>query len=255
MKQERLEVHKQYNNLYVLSHAGSYFNSKTGKASGAKYLCRCDCGDENYYRASAVKRGLNKRCLHCSAHNRNKTIIVKGNIFTNLTVIGEEPFLKIYKDGTRQFFWLCECVCGFQSYYRKSRLNTGKATECLHCAYKKRPQSTLKLTPIEKLYGDLLRSGRNRNYEVTLTIDECGVLVNGDCTYCGTSPRHISYVRTKQNQNFYGNGIDRRDNTKGYTLENSVSCCKNCNSAKSTLTEDEFSILIAKIYNHYVRKR
>lgn len=30
-----------------------------------------------------------------------------------------------------------------------------------------------------------------------------------------------------------GVGLDRKDNTKGYTLENSVPCCKNCNILKS----------------------
>lgn len=36
------------------------------------------------------------------------------------------------------------------------------------------------------------------------------------------------------------NGIDRVDSSKGYTVENSVACCKYCNTAKNTMTESEF---------------
>jgi hypothetical protein len=36
------------------------------------------------------------------------------------------------------------------------------------------------------------------------------------------------------------NGIDRADNALGYTVENSVSCCKICNIAKRDLTIEEF---------------
>jgi len=35
-------------------------------------------------------------------------------------------------------------------------------------------------------------------------------------------------------------GVDRVDNTKGYTKENCVPCCKICNRLKSDLTKEEF---------------
>lgn len=39
---------------------------------------------------------------------------------------------------------------------------------------------------------------------------------------------------------YFYNGIDRLDNTKGYTPENSVACCKHCNSLKGDrLTPEE----------------
>lgn len=36
------------------------------------------------------------------------------------------------------------------------------------------------------------------------------------------------------------NGIDRRDPNKGYTVENCVPCCEQCNYAKLDYTEDEY---------------
>ena len=45
-------------------------------------------------------------------------------------------------------------------------------------------------------------------------------------------------------------GIDRVDNSLGYTLENSVSCCSKCNYMKKTLNVENFLLHIAKIYNY-----
>ena len=46
------------------------------------------------------------------------------------------------------------------------------------------------------------------------------------------------------------NGIDRIDSNIGYTKENSVSCCKFCNTAKSTMSRDEFLKWIKKVYEY-----
>jgi hypothetical protein len=40
-------------------------------------------------------------------------------------------------------------------------------------------------------------------------------------------------------------GLDRKDNSGGYTPENTVPCCKDCNSLKSnTLSYDEAMLLV-----------
>ena len=44
------------------------------------------------------------------------------------------------------------------------------------------------------------------------------------------------------------NGIDRVDSSKGYTLENSVPCCKYCNIAKHTMTSTEFYAWVRRVY-------
>jgi hypothetical protein len=36
------------------------------------------------------------------------------------------------------------------------------------------------------------------------------------------------------------NGIDRVDNTKGYSVDNCVPCCRRCNVAKADMTPDQF---------------
>lgn len=45
-----------------------------------------------------------------------------------------------------------------------------------------------------------------------------------------------------------GSALDRKDNNKGYTVENVVSCCHRCNSAKGAwFTHEEFKVMIQAV--------
>jgi hypothetical protein len=70
-----------------------------------------------------------------------------------------------------------------------------------------------------------------------LTIEEFNDLSHQNCYYCGAPP---DYEYHPSNGVFVGNGIDRIDNTKGYTMDNVVPCCPICNAMKNALTLDEF---------------
>lgn len=67
-----------------------------------------------------------------------------------------------------------------------------------------------------------------RKCDWELTFNQCVTLFNGKCKYCDFRPEGKL------------NGIDRVDSTKGYTIDNVVSCCSQCNYAKGTLTESDF---------------
>jgi 5-methylcytosine-specific restriction endonuclease McrA len=49
---------------------------------------------------------------------------------------------------------------------------------------------------------------------------------NGTCHYCGNK--------------IIGVGLDRIDSSIGYTIENCVPCCKDCNIMKNAKGYDEF---------------
>jgi hypothetical protein len=69
------------------------------------------------------------------------------------------------------------------------------------------------------------------------------------CDYCGRHPE--TYTRPKNaNGGFKYNGIDRVVNSVGYTLENCVPCCSNCNRAKSTLSRQEFIAWAHRVKKH-----
>ena len=96
----------------------------------------------------------------------------------------------------------------------------------------------------KKQYQQTL-SGKFQSYKINakrrkivfeLTIDEFGLYWQQPCFFCGDDITTI--------------GIDRVDNTKGYIVENIVSCCKICNRMKYIHSVNDFTQHIRKIYNH-----
>lgn len=59
----------------------------------------------------------------------------------------------------------------------------------------------------------------------TLKEEDYAKLINGACYYC-----------RRESNNTHINGIDRMDNSQGYTLGNCVACCSECNQMKTTMT-------------------
>lgn len=66
-----------------------------------------------------------------------------------------------------------------------------------------------------------------------LTLERFAILITQPCSYCGDNGKV---------------GIDRIDNSQGYTTENSTPCCKICNFMKKTMTKEDFLKHITKIY-------
>lgn len=85
-------------------------------------------------------------------------------------------------------------------------------------------------------YRTMKGSGLKRNYKVDITLEQFSEIISNPCAYCGENKKRI--------------GIDRIDNNKGYTIENSNPCCTVCNMMKKTMTLDEFMSHINKIYKH-----
>lgn len=77
-----------------------------------------------------------------------------------------------------------------------------------------------KLKNIPSYYKDYINSAFKRGYAMDLQFDDFKELVQKPCYYCNT------YKDDELN------GIDRIDNTKGYTKENAVACCGVCNRMK-----------------------
>lgn len=81
------------------------------------------------------------------------------------------------------------------------------------------------------------RGAKNRGLQFDIDIDFINDMWNKPCTYCGSEIDSI--------------GLDRIDNSKGYTKENLCSCCFNCNQMKSTKDKNEWISHILKIANYY----
>jgi hypothetical protein len=97
------------------------------------------------------------------------------------------------------------------------------------------------------------RSAKRRKYQYDLTRDQFDGLISGCCFYCGEKETSIKKGQGKTSGDFLYTGIDRIDNSKGYTYENCVSCCLRCNIMKHTSSKDDFLLRVKKIYKNKIK--
>jgi hypothetical protein len=79
-----------------------------------------------------------------------------------------------------------------------------------------------KRTPAGR-FTQLKYTAKARNMEMNLTLADLTQILLLPCHYCGGKLNETGY------------GLDRKDNAKGYTIENVVPCCDFCNKLKSNL--------------------
>lgn len=148
------------------------------------------------------------------------------------------------KMSSRKKF-LAVCDCG-NTRIVDNKLSTLKEKACVKCVMLTRPQSLKQENSYIRPYNLFLNSCIKRKINNELTLNNYTNIINNSCFYCGASPEIKKWDRCK----FIGNGIDRFDNTKGYTIDNCVSCCTFCNVAKLDNSIDYFLNKIINIYDH-----
>lgn len=157
---------------------------------------------------------------------------ITGKQFGSLQVIGRTA--ETTKSG--EPIWALKCLdCGDSTgKTTSSSLKRGRRGFCPTCTTAKSKRS-----PLKTLYYNYARGAQKRKLPFELTIEQFENLIRQDCHYCGYPPSQV----LKKDFSVYGitySGIDRVDNDKGYTITNTVPCCKFCNMAKGRSTEDEY---------------
>lgn len=71
---------------------------------------------------------------------------------------------------------------------------------------------------LTRLYKNVLASAKARNLPVTLTIEELSAIAVASCGHCQVSG--IKFYLSGEPRHPFSPSIDRRDSTKGYTVEN-----------------------------------
>jgi hypothetical protein len=142
--------------------------------------------------------------------------------------------------------WECKCDCGGTILVPSGHLSSGHVRSC-GCtrSLEKGKASFNRLLHIYK------KGARTRNKEWSLSIDQFKALTKGSCHYCGQEPS-MSIMSENGNGEYIYNGIDRKDNKEGYTPENSVSCCNQCNKAKASLSYEAFMKWISRLTKHQI---
>ena len=156
--------------------------------------------------------------------------------------------------------WNCKCDCWKNKIVFSDELSSWKSLSCwcLKNEHLKNIWFQFRWNKDRKKQILINYSNNSRFKKIgsELTFKDIERLSYWNCYYCWQEPNRIIEDRscnTKSKWNISKefikiNWIDRIDSNWIYTRKNTVSCCKNCNTAKSVMTQDEFYKWIKKIY-------
>lgn len=201
--------------------------------------CQCICGKKRIIQYSRLHK---KRTGHCGCKTSYRYIDLAGMRSGTLTVMYRT------KAVNKNCRWICKCDCGGTAIVCTSKLTKKQAIRCRRCAEIAGGTKNRKTdSGFRKLLRGYKISAAKRCYEWSLTDTEALQLFQSTCAYCDIAPLQISR-HTANSIPFMFNGIDRVDNTIGYSKSNCVPCCKWCNHAKSDMSKADFISLVSKIY-------
>jgi hypothetical protein len=133
---------------------------------------------------------------------------------------------------------LCRCDCGNETWVRLDALTSGgtKSCGCAKGQWKRLESGVAARNEVLSYYK---KSAQCRNLDWALSEQEFDDLILASCFYCGRTPYNVRYTRQRTDCITY-TGIDRLDNQQGYTVDNTVACCKICNRAKRDMSLNAF---------------
>ena len=148
----------------------------------------------------------------------------------------------------------CLCDCGNICVVNGHAITSGWTNSCGCMKYKLKINGKNKLEPgesaLNQLYSSYKRRASLRGLVFDLTKEEFKSLTSGTCSYCGSSPSQVQEVGNYSRYTY--NGIDRVDSSCGYIINNCVTCCGTCNTAKMELSREQFMSWISRVYAYSV---
>lgn len=200
---------------------------------------------KKYYCKDCNKKVANKniiRCKKCSDKKLIKNLF--GKKFGYMTIVNKTKKIQNHR------YWLCKCECGNKKFIRIDWIQNNKNLNCGCKTSKLMRKSHIDNygeQSKKELFRNYKRLAKIRNLSFKLKYKTFLTLTQQNCYYCGLSPKQI--MKSKNNNGDYiYNGLDRLNNNQGYTLQNSVPCCKQCNWAKVDLSKEKFLNWINKVY-------
>ena len=180
-----------------------------------------------------------------------KIIDETGSRFGRLTVIARRG-----SKSNGAAAWLCRCDCNNETIIPGTSLRSGGTRSC-GCLQREicGQNNTLSIgeAAFNLLHSSIQKSAKKRNLIWTLTKKQVKNLSKQNCHYCGAEPQNRMRSPSGTGDYIY-NGLDRVNNSKSYTIDNVVSCCKICNFAKNTMTTEQFKEWLTRAYKHFVEE-
>jgi len=183
-------------------------------------------------------------------------IDISGQRFGKLVAI--KPTYK-RKKSTGGIIWLCKCDCGKTTEVGISYLRDGRWRSCGCAKYhanRKPPGESAK----RRLFCSYRSGARQKKKVFELTYEQFLGITQEKCFYCGREPESIVkphpqavLIHNDPKYCYKYNGIDRIDNSTGYTLDNCVPCCTDCNFLKRDRDYYKFMTTVLRIADHQRR--
>ena len=241
---------KKFNRWFVIKKIGK------DKFGNIIYLCKCDCGIEREVSGYNLIHGKSKSCgcyRNEIARKIGKSGVkdLTGKQFGRLTVLRRSG-----SSNNGNATWWVRCDCGVEKEVLGCSLIKGATTSC-GCYFSECTSERLKiesgLAAKRAAYRNYKNHARQRNITFELSFEQFLYLTQQNCHYCGCKPSNVQKPNG-DNGDFIYNGIDRKDNTKGYTIENCVPCNDICNRAKGAMLYKEFIQWIKRLVDNGVWK-
>lgn len=154
-------------------------------------------------------------------------------------MLKKEDAIRINKVKGKSTTYTFNCLdCGIEINLQSGSFKThsGKCRRCVQ-----------KGIPYAHIYNELSRSHSNhRGIEVTMTLEEfLDIIAIHKCHYCEDDVIFHKHSRDSEGNHLSrAYQLDRKENSIGYTKDNCVVCCWECNRLKSDrFTYDEFILL------------
>lgn len=165
-----------------------------------------------------------------------------GCKYNRLTVLE-----KVGRDKNFNSLWLCRCDCGKEKVFTGTSLTRlTRPTRSCGCYVSEINGVGDGEAAFNSLYRRYIKRDKDKNRESSLPKEIFRILTKSNCFYCGRAPSQSLSFKTTVGAYIY-NGLDRLDNSKGYTIKNSLPCCKTCNYMKNDMNAYDFLEHIKKI--------
>jgi len=219
-----------------------------------KFSKKYPAGYTAYFKRIQCQKCMTEKVVRSEGEKSATCLVCKHNDLIHSPIgktIGNYEILSFDRQEGDNIYYIMKCIkCGNIGSKRKYHFENQEY--CWEC----KPHNiapTLE-APVNVLYGHYKSGARLRKFDFSLTIDQFRELIFSDCHYCKLPPCiNIADSRyNKTNQEFRRNGIDRKDSSKGYSIENAVACCTMCNRMKLNYTEENWLNQIKRIYKNMI---